>query len=511
MINIKSLLFLSLLLLNCSFNNRPIAPEINPENFKHHINKFNAMEPEGVINYIPNSASWDWMKDNVPFFECPDKEFEEIYYFRWWTLRKHIKQTTDGFVLSEFITPIGHAGKHNTISCAFGHHAMESRWLQDRTFLENYIEFWLHKHDGGPQPHFHKYSCWFANALYQKYQVDGDKDFLIQFLPDLIYDFEQWHNERSLPNGLYWQYDVRDGMEESISGSRTFKNGRPTISSYMYANAEAISKIAIMAGKADIAKEFSAKAENIKQLIRNKLWDEKAKFFKVQFENGELSDAREEIGFVPWYFNIPKPGQASAWLQIKDEQGFKAPFGLTTAERRHPAFRSHGVGTCEWDGAVWPFATSQTLTGLANVLNNDDQSFVNKQDYFDALQTFAKAHHKRDKPHIGEYLDEQTGEWLKGDNPRSRYYNHSTFCDLIISGLVGLRPQAENIIKINPLVPQDSWDWFTLYNVNYHGKKLTIIWDKTGEKYNIGKGLFLFVNGELSAKNNLLEQLTASF
>src|SRR5688572_18039132 len=71
-------------------------------------------------------------------------------------------------------------------------------------------------------------------------------------------------------------------------------------------------------------------------------------------------------------FNLPDIGKGceSAWLQFSDPHGFSAPFGLTTAERRHPEFRSHGIGTCEWDGAVWPFATSQTLAALANALRN---------------------------------------------------------------------------------------------------------------------------------------------
>ena len=63
-------------------------------------------------------------------------------------------------------------------------------------------------------------------------------------------------------------------------------------------------------------------------------------------------------------FDLAEPQQAVAWREIKDPAGFFAPRGLTTAERRHPDFRSHGTGTCEWDGAVWPFATSQTLNGL---------------------------------------------------------------------------------------------------------------------------------------------------
>lgn len=58
----------------------------------------------------------------------------------------------------------------------------------------------------------------------------------------------------------------------------------------------------------------------------------------------------------------------------------------------------------------------------------------------------------RGKPYIGEYLDETTGYWLKGDQERSRYYNHSTFCDLIITGIVGLRPRADQTIEVRPII-----------------------------------------------------------
>ncbi len=74
---------------------------LDADAFKHHVDFFNTMEPENIVNAIPNEQSWQWMKDNVPFFECPDKNFEQIYYFRWWTFRKHIKQTPDGFVFTK--------------------------------------------------------------------------------------------------------------------------------------------------------------------------------------------------------------------------------------------------------------------------------------------------------------------------------------------------------------------------------------------------------------------------
>jgi tetratricopeptide (TPR) repeat protein len=311
-----------------------------------------------------------------------------------------------------------------------------------------------------------------------------------------------------LDDGLFWQYDVRDGMEESISGSRTAENARPTINSYMYGDALAIAKIAEMAGRADLAERFRGKALTIKDLVLSRLWDKEASFFKVRLEDGSLADVREAIGFIPWYFNLPDAGYEAAWTQAVDPEGFRAPFGLTTAERRHPQFRTHGVGTCEWDGAVWPFATSQTLVAMANVVRNYDRAPLSARDYFEALLTYAKAQHRNGKPYIGEYQDEKTGAWLKGDSPRSRYYNHSTFCDLVIAGLVGLRPRADDTLVVHPLVPGDAWDWFALDCVPYHGRTVTILWDRTGGRYGKGKGLHVFADGTEIAGSKELDPVS---
>ena len=481
---------------------------LDPDTFKNHVDFFNTMEPENIINHIPNSKSWAWMKENVPFFECPDKSFEQIYYFRWWTFRKHIKKTLDGFVLSEFLAEIGHSGKYNTISCALGHHIREGRWLHDNRYIDEYARFWYVGHEGRPQPHFHKYSNWGIWALYNRYLVNQDKTYLVGLLDAFIRDYESWTKEQGLEIGLFWQYDGRDGMEESISGSGRVKNARPPLNSYMYAAAVAISKVAELVGKDAIAKEYARKAATLKQLVHELMWDDKVKFFKVRHPNGELADVREELGYIPWYFNLPRPGHEQAWLQLTDEQGFKAPMGITTAERRHPRFRSHGVGTCEWDGAVWPYATSQTLVALANVIRHYEQQYVSRADYFDALMTYARSHRYRGKPYIGEYLDEKNGEWLKPDADRSRYYNHSTFCDLVISGLVGLEPRQDNTILVDPLLPEDAWDWFCLDNVPYQDRIVTILWDRTGNKYGRGKGLSVFADGKKIAHSYKMTPLT---
>ena len=233
-------------------------------------------------------------------------------------------------------------------------------------------------------------------------------------------------------------------------------------------------------------------------------------FFEVRHEDGTFSGAREEIGFIPWMFNLPDAGKKYevAWRQLEDPKGFAAPAGITTAERRHPLFRSHGVGNCEWDGAVWPFGTCETLYGLANVLREGKSGAVSTRDYFDNFMTYVHSQHANGKPYIGEYHDEVTGDWINGKGGRSRYYNHSTFADLLITGVIGLQPRADATVEIQPLLSAGIWDWFCIDAVPYHGHMLTIFWDKDGSHYGRGPGLSVLADGKEIARGEKLAKLT---
>ena len=298
------------------------------EDYREYVTRFNTMEAESVKKSIPNSQAWDWMKENIPLFECSSKKIEEIYYYRWWTYRKHITKQEGLWVLTEFNS------WKSANSSAYCHHLAEGRWMRDKTLLDEYTRFWYYK-----SKKFHKYSQWSTDALYKRYLVNLDREFIVDLLDKLIDDYTAWEKSHKLQNGLFWSYDVRDAMEESISGSRTKKNRRPTKNSYMAGNAKALAEIAKLAGRDDVVQKYTSVYESLKKKIIDELWDSKHKFFKVQFPDGSLCDAREAIGFIPWMFGIPGPDHDEAWLQIRDTQGFLAPKGLTTAERRHPGFR----------------------------------------------------------------------------------------------------------------------------------------------------------------------------
>ena len=484
------------------------ATFLRAADYQHYVDYFNTMEPEGIRQAIPNDRAWQWMTENMPLFECPNRDFEEMWYFRWWTLRKHIRQTPVGYAMTEFLVNRNYADRWNLISSGVGHHIHESRWLHNPVYLDQAINTWYKGNDGKPMPKLTAYSSWIAHSLWQRYLVDGRRDWIIGMLPSLEWEYADWEKTHTRDGGYYWQADVRDAMEETISGGRRKKYLRPSINAYMYGNAMAIGHIAQLTGDDSKAKLYFDKATDLQEKVHRKLWNEQHQFFETHRIDSS-ANVREAIGYMPWYTHMAKDEAkyGVAWLQAADPQGFSAPYGLTTAERRHPEFRTHGVGKCEWDGAVWPFATSQTLTAMANYINDYSQPVVGDSLYYAEMEKYMQSQHMRGKPYIGEYLDETTGYWLKGDQERSRYYNHSTWNDLVITGLCGLRPRADNTIEVNPLLPPDKWAYFCLDDVRYHGHTLTIVYDRDGSRYHAGRGLRVYVDGQLKGHRDTLGKL----
>ena len=496
------------------------APAVLSYNdYKHYVDYFNTMEPEGIRQAIPNEKAWQWMTENVPLFDCSNKDFEQLWYFRWWTLRKHIKLTPVGYAMTEFLVNRSYADQYNLIASGVGHHILESRWLRNPTYLDQIMNTWYKGNDGQPMKKIANYSSWMPYALWNRYLADGRKDWIVSMLPSLEWEYDHWektHLRQVQGHQLYWQADVQDAMEETISGGRKKKYLRPSINSYMYGNAIAIGHIAELGGEATKSKTYFDKAAQLREAVHQVLWNERHQFFETHRVDSS-ANVREAIGFMPWYTKLAKDDAkySTAWLQAADPKGFSAPYGQTTAERRHPEFRTHGVGKCEWDGAVWPFATSQTLTAMVNFANEYNSRHAAASLPLDSLfyaemEKYMQSQHMRGKPYIGEYLDETTGYWLKGDQERSRYYNHSTFNDLVITGLCGLHPRSDNTIEVNPLLPQDKWQYFCLDNVLYHGHQLTIVWDRDGSRYHQGKGLRVYVDGQLKGHRNDIGRLLIS-
>ena len=508
--------------------------------FRHHIDFFNAVDSEPIRNAVTNAKCWEWMCENIPWFECPDRDIEQVYYYRWWVLRKHLRRTPSGFVITEFLPDVKHARRHNTIVCAAGLHIEEARWLRDRRYASDYIRSWFSP-DGEPRV----YSTWLAHALHAYCCATDEWALAETLLGRLVENYRSWEESHQHRSGLFWSCDDRDGGECSISGDGL----RPTLNCYMYGDAAAIAALASRVNQHGLAQEFAEKAMRLRQLVQARLWDPASEFFKVlpldsredPIDSWEFStvpaerDVRELYGYLPWKFALPEPGYERAWLQLLDEQGFAAPHGPTTAEQRHPRFMKYRIKRCQWDGPSWPFTTSLTIGALARLLREYKQDVIGRQSFLDLLKTYARSQHRilpygEEIPWIGENLHPHSGIWLaraialegkcrtvqdmNDAVVRGKDYNHSSYCDLVISGLVGLELRDDGGVVIDPLIPKGTWDWFCLDGIRHGNKNLTILYDKTGERYQLGQGLRVLADGveigssrSLSALSGTLQQL----
>jgi len=492
------------------------------ENLKKYIDKFNENDEESYVNEISNAEAYEWLSREIPLFECPDKDIEETYYFRWWTYRKHLKKTDEGYIITEFLPKVPWSGKHNEINAAVGHHLYEGRWLKNSTkYLKDYVNFFLNNKDRG-----HQYSAWFIYSIHQMCLVTGDWNLGNDFLDRICEYYEEWENTHLLLNGMFWSYDDRDAMEYTISGTtedlRCLKGIRPTLNSYMCADAWAISDFANRAVDEEIAKKYFEKYEVLRTMINENLWQNdfyRAFHFEDEDDNNSCEQIieswmektpKELIGYIPWMFNIPVEGREHVFDYLTDENCFFSEFGLTTADKSSNRFLYVVNHECLWNGYVWPFATAQTLTAMRNMIMNYTGGEKYKDDFFKLVRQYALGHRRiREDGDIVNWIDEvkhpYRDEWssreiLKnfGWNPemggyeRGKDYNHSVFCDIIISGLLGVICEKDSL-EVSPLIP-DEWDYFRLQNLNFRGHNYTIIYDKTGSRYNMGRGLQILSN-----------------
>ncbi len=506
-------------------------PLLQPASYAHYAQLFEQQEQAAtgkVYNGEPSTAgkpaeeAWPWMQREIPLFESSDKTFEEMYYFRWYAWKKHLVRLPQGWVVTEWL-PKPQLPDSGALPDAAPFHLGEARWLHDRSIAEDDARFWYQ-----PGVDIRKYSDAMATAARAVTLANGDDTFAKSLLPDMVRVYHDWEANQQDSNGLFWSIDTRDAMEKSISGD----GYRPTLNSYMVADARAIAATARLAGNTALAAEFDAKASKLNQLIEAKLWNPKDQFYEVvspakdsgiraqkKFQDPgttmQLSGVRELIGYNPWAFLSPPPDHAAAWTQ-----GFDGKYGATTAERRNPRFRFASSDQCTWNGPAWPFANTQALNALAAYENTPGPHVVDAEAFYKLFAHYVFAQHLkladgRSIDWVDEDYDADTDEWIakrmllekNKQIGRGNYYNHSGFADPLITGLIGLRPQAGDHLVVHPLVPAGQWTYFALDALPYHGHLLSIAWDSTGKRYGRGRGMWIAVDGRVAARRSTLGPL----
>ena len=504
----------------------------------------------------------DWFLDNVPLLECPDAELETTWWYRWELLTKHLTYGSPdtGWVFTEFLDRPFWSGAYGAISCPAGHQLAEARWLRSPRIARDYARYWVTT--PGAQPR--NYSTWLADAVWGVHLVHparlhlgrpgrpgvaADDVFPLDIRAGLEANTKAWRDRHFVEStGLHWQVGHDDGMEFNIASRQTkdilrgAPSYRPSFIAYQWADLVALSRMADLAGEPARAADHRAAADALRTRMEEALWDERRGFFLAAFRDDETLDGatakagsrmydtgrfagsphgRELIGYVPWQFDMPSRGRGyeRAWKHLVDPDVFRAAFGPCTVERHDPLFllQPH---CCWWSGQSWPYATTQTLKALANVLQFRSDAFgedgpglgevVTPRDYVDLLASYARTHRKGGRPYLAEACHPDTGSFEGHDAfNHSEHYFHSGFADLVITGLAGLVPRDDDTLEIRPLFPPE-WDHLRLDRVVYRGHEIAVVWDRDGSRYGLGAGLHLLADGDVLASSPTVGRLTAT-
>lgn len=480
-----------------------------------------------------DNRDFDWFAARIPAFESPDSAIDATYYYRWELVTKHLTYGSPetGYTFTEFIDRPFWAGAFGAISCPLGHQLEEIRWLNDRRIIDDFARYWFETL--GAQPR--SYSNWYGAAIWGAFQVLGDTSFLSRLLPYMKRQYAGWMAERWDADHRMFRWDgLHDGMERNINSRQTddIDEGavgyRPTLNTYLFADAQATARAVALFGDGETAREFFERAELLRSRVQDELWDPRREFFLHQAANDETDGVRartrtydsgkyagseygrELIGYVPWQFNLPEKGKGyeRAWRFLMDSTRFFARFGPTTTERRDPQFYVSPT-CCWWSGNSWPYATTQTLVAMANLLNDYEQTFVSAADWMTLFNIYTRTQRKSGRPYIAEAANPDNGAWDGHDTPyHSEHYFHSGYVNLLVTGLVGLRPRADDSVEVNPLAPRD-WDYFALDDVWYHGRRLTVLWDREGTRYRRGRGLTILADNRVIVRSPRLERVVA--
>ncbi|MBW6527084.1 discoidin domain-containing protein [Sphingomonas sp. RHCKR7] len=472
-----------------------------------------------------------WYRDRIPFFESADARLDSVYYYRWQLYRAHQRDLGErGYISTEFLDDVSwQLEPWASLNDATGFHLGEGRWLRDRRFADDYI---AHMYAGGNDRHFTDYM---ADSVWGRYLVDGDRAAATRHLAAMRGLYDAWDDHRDPAKRLYWVEPLLDATEYTISsidasgGKDGFRGGdsfRPSVNSYMFANARALSRLYALAGDRGASADFAARAATIKALVQRDLWSRALGHFidRYKVENQYVRywapiRGRELVGYVPWTFDLPDDDArfAAAWRHVlsRDELGGAA--GPRTVEPSYPhymrQYRYEGSAPeCQWNGPSWPFQTTQLLLGMANVLDHYDQRDVSRSAYLRLLRQYAGLHYQGDRLDLEEDYHPDTGRPIVG-LARSHHYFHSGFVDLVLGGLVGIRPQADDTVAVNPLLPAvgdpQALAWFRVQDVPYHGHRLDVTWDADGRHYG-ERGLTVELDGRRLAHRATLGRLTVA-
>jgi hypothetical protein len=242
---------------------------------------------------------------------------------------------------------------------------------------------------------------WFADRGDGQPWRDGNRDGLLE-----------WGSDRGSslsPGGRgYWQgAKWESGMDDSPMWDNTEYDARTYtmklddvgLNSMYTVDAECLAEMAHALGKEDDRGRFANEYIHMKQLIRQKLWNEKEGIYENLFWDGKFSGRISPTNFYPLFAGIATPEQARRMVKehLLNPKEFWGKYVAPTIARNDPAFSDQFY----WRGDIW---------GPTNYMLYEG---INRYRFDDVALEFARKNYDlfMDDWTVNQHDDEQYHAW----------------------------------------------------------------------------------------------------
>ena len=342
-------------------------------------------------------------------------------------------------------------------------------------------------------------------VVWKVYQRRKDRDLLEWAYPRLKKWHEWWLRDRG--DGQPWRDGNRDGLLEwgSDRGSTPSSGGRgnlqaakwesgmddsPQFDDAIYnphtytlnlddvglnslytLDAECLAKIAAILGKEEDSRKFAAEYEHMKQLVREKLWNEKDGIYENRFWDGNFSGRLSPTNFYPMFAGIATPEQAARMIKehLLNPKEFWGKYVAPTIARNDPAFPDQFY----WRGDIWGPTNYMLYEGI-NRYRFDQVALEYAQKNYDLFM---------DDWRINQRDDEEYYAWggAVGNDSSSHYTWGALLCLIPLEQYIDVNPwEGLRFGALDPPAQGDFrravWENHT-YDITFGPKRTVLVRD----------------------------------
>ncbi|MFW6090322.1 MAG: PKD domain-containing protein [Actinomycetota bacterium] len=468
-----------------------------------------------------------WWADNVPYIDVPDENVKKMSYYR--TFLNRFNLVDANIPGNDYQFPVsveGALGYNNAIQLTQGMH------LQDLKYFRNPIYSYGNVLSSGEtsrcaaftdNPGSHSwgntYEQYIGREGWNAFKVHGGDDaFVRNFAHYTECDVEgqidkydtNGDNLIEYPHGFLTgnDFDATPFFWAAPNPGNPANRQDRAESAHWSAGARAAAEAYALLGRDDKADEMNALAADMEAEILT-LWDDAP----VEPEEGERPGhvfkhrlvSNDEL--IPW----------------KDQQNF-VPFIERVAPTDDPKYREALRYYADADEyPIMPFYTANQAdkAEAAAMGRGGSNNFSNINSTLQA-QVFSAAIRDYPSEYITEGMYRALLEWLtwvQYDDGDNRLPNNNEFFSnwdpddqdfgrsnihhnilgaynfMIIDDIAGVRPRLDDVLELWPI--DVGYDYFAVNNLSYHGKDLTVVWDRV-DHYgpDVPDGFSVYLDGQ---------------